>query len=73
MTAGPRHVRSLAERLFCAALCVLPPDMRERDGAEIEALFADDAEAARASGVPRHLAFVIGAVWDILRRAPYEH
>jgi len=47
--------------------------MRERDGAEIEALFAHESEAARASGVPRHLAFVIGAVWDILRRAPYEH
>src|SRR6476661_311485 len=47
--------------------------MRERDGAEIEALFAHESEVARASGVPRHLAFVIAATWDITRRAPYEH
>ena len=73
MTGGARRRRRLAERLFRAALCVLPADMRERDGAEIEALFAHESEDARASGVPRHLAFVIGAVWDILRRAPYEH
>jgi len=73
VTGGARRRRRLAERLFRAALRVLPADMRERDGAEIEALFAHESEAARASGVPRHLAFVIGAVWDILRRAPYEH
>ena len=73
MTGGARRRRRLAERLFRAALRVLPADMRERDGAEIEALFAHESEDARASGVPRHLAFVIGAVWDILRRAPYEH
>ena len=73
MTGGARRSGRLAERLFRAALRVLPADMRERDGAEIEALFAHDSEKARASGVPRHLAFVIGAVWDILRRAPYEH
>jgi len=73
VTGGARRRRRLAERLFRAALRVLPADMRERDGAEIEALFAHESEDARASGVPRHLAFVIGAVWDILRRAPYEH
>jgi hypothetical protein len=73
VTGGARRRSRLAERLFRAALRVLPADMRERDGAEIEALFAHESEDARASGVPRHLAFVIGAVWDILRRAPYEH
>jgi predicted permease len=73
VTGGARRRSRLAERLFRATLRVLPADMRERDGAEIEALFAHESEEARASGVPRHLAFVIGAVWDILRRAPYEH
>ena len=73
MTGGAHRRSRLAEHLFRAALRVLPADMRERDGAEIEALFAHESEEARASGVPRHLAFVIGAVWDILRRAPYEH
>jgi len=47
--------------------------MRERDGAEIEALFAHESEVARASEAPRYPAFVLAAVWDILRRAPYEH
>ena len=71
MTAELRGDRSLAGRLFRAALRMLPAEMRERDGAEIEALFADEAEQARASGVPRHLAFVARAVSDILRRATY--
>ena len=73
MTTGPHPRHPLAERLFRAALRVLPGDMRERDGKEIEALFAHESEVARASGIARHLAFVIAAVWDILRRAPYEH
>jgi predicted permease len=47
--------------------------MRERDGAEIEALFADESAVARASGPLRYAAFVISALWDILRRSPYEH
>ena len=73
MTAGRRRDHALAERLVRLVLRVLPEEMRERDGAEIEAMFADESEQARAGGVPRHVAFVIGAVWDILRRAPYEH
>ena len=73
MTIGPHPRHPLAERLFRAALRVLPGDMRERDGEEIEALFAHESEVVRASGMARHLAFVIAAVWDILRRAPYEH
>ena len=52
MTGGARRRNRLAERLFRAALRVLPGDMRERDGAEIEALFAHESEEARASGVP---------------------
>jgi len=73
VTGEPRRDRRLAERLFRAALRLLPAEMRGRDGAEIEALFAGESEVARARGVPHHLAVVIGAVWDILRRAPYEH
>jgi len=73
VTIGPHPRHPLAERLFRAALRVLPGDMRERDGEEIEALFAHESEVVRASGMARHLAFVIAAVWDILRRAPYEH
>ena len=73
MTAAPRRGRTLAERVFHTALRVLPEDMRDRDGGEIEALFAEESAAARAGGAPHHLAFVTRAVWDILRRAPFEH
>jgi len=73
VTAAPRRGRTLAERVFHTALRVLPEDMRDRDAAAIEELFAEESTAVRASGTPRHLAFVTRAVWDILRRAPYEH
>jgi predicted permease len=73
VTPGRRPRPSLAERLFRTALRVLPEEMRKRNGAEIEALFADESAAARARGTLRQLAFVIAAVFDILRRAPYEH
>jgi len=73
VTGEPRGGHSLAKHLFRAALGVLPADMRERYGVEIEALFAEESARARASGALRSLTFVIRAVWDILRRAPYEH
>ena len=73
MTPERTPRRSLAQRVFRTALCILPEEMRDRDGVEIEALFADESAAARRAGTLRHLAFVIAAVWDILRRAPYEH
>jgi putative ABC transport system permease protein len=71
VTAARR--RSLTQRLFRAALRVLPAEMRDRHGGEIEGLFADEAAAARRSGTLRYTSFVISALWDILRRAPYEH
>ena len=64
---------TLGTQFFRAALRVLPEEMRERDGAEIEALFADESAAAQRGGIMRHLAFIAAAVWDTLRRAPYEH
>lgn len=48
MIAAPRRGRTLAERVFHAALRVLPEDMRDRDGGQIEALFAEESAAARA-------------------------
>jgi predicted permease len=47
--------------------------MRERDGAEMATLYSDELTAARERGLGAQLAFLIGAVWDIARRAPYEH
>ena len=64
---------SLGTHLLRAALRVLPEEMRERDGAEIEALFAEESAAAQRGGIVHHLAFIVAAVWDISRRAPYEH
>jgi hypothetical protein len=63
---------SLGTHLLRAALRVLPEEMRERDGAEIEALFAEESAAAQRGGIVHHLAFIVAAVWDISRRAPYD-
>ena len=65
--------RSLSARVFHLLLHVLPEDVRDGNGAEIEALFADQAADARARGPLCHAAFVAGAAWDLVRRAPYEH
>ena len=65
--------RSLSARVFHLLLRVLPEDVREGNGAEIEALFADQAADAHARGPLYHAAFVAGAAWDLVRRAPYEH
>jgi predicted permease len=47
--------------------------MRQRDRAEIEALFIEEATAARRRGVVPWIGFAIAAAWDVVRRAPYEH
>jgi len=65
--------RTLPERFFHAVLQILPADMRERDGAEIEALFADELDATRARGPHRLPWFLIASTWDVIRRAPHEH
>jgi len=65
--------RSLSARVFHLLLHVLPEDVRDGNGAEIEALFADQAADARTRGPLCHAAFVAGAAWDLVRRAPYEH
>jgi predicted permease len=65
--------RALLERVFRALLSILPADMRERDGDEIEALFADEIDAARSRGSHRLWWLMIASAWNIVRRAPYEH
>jgi putative ABC transport system permease protein len=65
--------RTLVERAFHRLLYLLPADMREQDGAEIEAIFADELDAARARGPLRLSWLVIASAWDVIRRAPYEH
>ena len=47
--------------------------MRDRDGAEIEALFADELAWREGAESVAHFGLLIAAVWDIARRAPYEH
>jgi hypothetical protein len=54
-------------------LRALPTDMRDRDAAEIEAMFRDGLETAQSRGALASLWFVSAAFWDIARRAPYEH
>ncbi|MDF2775073.1 MAG: hypothetical protein K0S86_4573, partial [Geminicoccaceae bacterium] len=68
-----RAAASLAAvQVYRALLRLLPRDMRDRDGAAIESLFAEEAEAARRRGLGAFIAFVAAAAWDVVRRAPYE-
>jgi putative ABC transport system permease protein len=73
MTPERPRGQFLSERVFHLLLHLLPVDMRDRHGGEIEALFADEIAAARARGRLAHARLVIAAAWDIARRAPYEH
>ena len=59
-------------RGYRALLRLLPRDMRERHGAAIESLFAEEAAAARRRGLGAFIAFVAAAAWDVVWRAPYE-
>lgn len=59
--------------LIRCALRLLPAEMRRRDGPAIEAMLAEEAFAARQRGTVLFLSFLLGALWDIARRAPYEH
>jgi predicted permease len=68
-----RTAPHLLGRLYRAMLRALPTDMRDRDAAEIEAMFRDGLEAAQSRGALASLWFVSAAFWDIARRAPYEH
>ena len=63
----------LALRAYRALLHVLPREMRDRDGPEIDALFLEDAIAARRRSVVAFLGFCAASAWDVLRRSPYEH
>ena len=73
MTTPRSPRRSFVVRFYRALLFLLPADMRDRDAAEIEALFADELSAARSSGLLAQLWFAIASALDIARRAPYEH
>ena len=73
MTQPSAGRRSLSARLFRALMHVLPEDMRDRDGSEIEAMFLDELEAARSGGRSARARLLVAAAWDVARRAPYEH
>ena len=65
--------RSMSARFYRALLTLLPSEMRERDGTEIEAMLVEEASAARARGRLSAIWFAISATLDLARRAPYEH
>ena len=71
--SAAQQLRSVADRVFHGLLYLLPAEMRVRDSAEIEALFAEEVVLARRKGRLAVLSLVITAAWDIARRAPYEH
>src|SRR5262245_42113025 len=65
--------RSPSARFYRGLLSLLPAEMRERDGDEIEAMYIEEASVARTRGRPSAIWFAVRAAWDIARRAPYEH
>ncbi|HUQ80586.1 MAG TPA: ABC transporter permease [Gemmatimonadaceae bacterium] len=65
--------RSASTAILHALMRLLPADMRDRDGDEIEAMIADEVAASRRRGRLHHLWFIVAAAWDLARRAPYEH
>ena len=71
MTAR-RPSRAFAARAYRVLLHLLPREMRDRDGMEIEALFVEGAAASREQGILAFLGFLIASGWDVVRRAPYE-
>src|SRR5687767_4959206 len=73
MTGTASRMLALAAATYRLLLRLLPEEMRRRDGADIDAMFVDEATAARARGVFALMGFVIAAAWDLARRAPYEH
>jgi putative ABC transport system permease protein len=64
---------SFGDRLFRALLYLLPKEMRDRDGREIAAMFADEWDVRRRRGGFACIALLVAASMDIARRAPYEH
>jgi predicted permease len=65
--------KPISARFYRALLSLLPAEMRDRDGDEIQAMFVEEASAARARGSLPAIWFAIRAASDIARRAPYEH
>ena len=72
VSTSPRHSLSWTS-IYRKALLLLPVELRRKHGSAMEALFARDLGRARERG--RISEFVAGAagVWDVLRRAAYEH
>jgi putative ABC transport system permease protein len=64
---------SLAGAIYRVILRLLPAEMRDRFGDEIERLFLAELRAARARGIGPWLGTWICATWDVIRRAPREH
>ena len=55
------------------ALCLLPVALRNRQAAAMEALFARELERARARGWLYGALAGAAGIWDVVRRAAYEH
>jgi len=66
-------MRRFASALYRAALRALPAELRAAHGAEMEALFNEELDEARARGRAAYVAACAAAILDIAARAPYEH
>ena len=64
---------SVARTAYRLLLRLLPRELRERHGAEMEALFLETLAHERPHGLHARAAAWAGGAWDVVRRAPAEH
>jgi putative ABC transport system permease protein len=65
--------RSISLAAYRAALRLVPGDLRDAHGGEMEALFLAELDNARARGRTSAAHVWLRAIADVVRRAPYEH
>jgi len=64
---------SASRRVYRILLGVLPAELRERHGDDMEDVFVHELGGARSRGRLATVGIWISAIGDIIRRAPYEH
>lgn len=60
-------------RVYRLALRLLPATLRRKHGRAMEALFAHELAEASTRGWRQRVRVGVGGVWDVVRRAVYEH
>ena len=68
-----RHSCSVCRLIYSLLMRLIPRQLRETYGAEMEDLFAVELDDARDRGWLAVLRVCMAGAFDLVRRAPYEH